>query len=533
VRYSDDGRLALVGFPGRRVGVWSPDGSRLVGFFGAPSGDRLVGRPTVRDTLTCAVAASRDGGAIFAGTADRTVALFDTKTGDTIMEATEHAERIVALFDNSDGVGWATTAGAVWVATTDGRPTKRLETGEHWREVVFDRGRVLARGFDGSITRWSFDGQRELLFTPPARDRGRWADNAATLALGDEHCHYPESGRRIVVHNGDRASVVERDAQVVRVKLSPDYHLVGTDGWKDEVELWETATGKLHRSLPCPGGSCSFAFSPDGALVATGEIGHGGGRYDRHVYVYETATGKLRWKLAEHDFQVRQVAFSPDGRLLASLANNLVVWDLTQDGWSENEPALRAPLNRTAGAFRFAGGRLIAVEKGGVHVFRGTEKVLSFEAPIQFQTPWIVSDDGEHISIGGVQAVIRFDLSTGKIDRRIEADIPRPERLPPLSLANQHDIRGGAALWRTGGGRFLHQGDGPRGWLEPVRLSVDGLVAVRSAAGAAILRVTDDGAAVLGHVPFEGKLRASRFVDGQTLLVNHEGRLFRAPAPTT
>jgi hypothetical protein len=37
---------------------------------------------------------------------------------------------------------------------------------------------------------------------------------------------------------------------------------------------------------------------------------------------------------------------------------------------------------------------------------------------------------------------------------------------------------------------------------------------------------------LLGRVPFEGKLRASRVVDGEVLLVNEQGTLFRHRVPT-
>jgi hypothetical protein len=37
---------------------------------------------------------------------------------------------------------------------------------------------------------------------------------------------------------------------------------------------------------------------------------------------------------------------------------------------------------------------------------------------------------------------------------------------------------------------------------------------------------------LLGHVPFEGKLRTSRMADGELLLVNEGGRLFRHQLPS-
>ncbi|MHC4406221.1 MAG: WD40 repeat domain-containing protein [Planctomycetota bacterium] len=71
-----------------------------------------------------------------------------------------------------------------------------------------------------------------------------------------------------------------------------------------------------------PTGPWSIAFSPDGSLVASGNL-------DRVVTVWEVATGKLRYTLAGHGWDVRCVAFSPDGSILASSSKDTTVklWD--------------------------------------------------------------------------------------------------------------------------------------------------------------------------------------------------------------
>lgn len=545
VRYSPDGHLALVGFPNRSVGLWSADGLDLVAFLEPPSGGRRVGRPFVRETLVTSVALSNDGRCVFAGASDMTAAIFDRESGSAVMEATDYAESMLAVFDDGARVGWATTGGTVWIARVTVGPQaaphgtapteprgsegveKCLDTGEHWAEVAFHAERALVRAIDGSIVLWSFDGDRTVLSHPDEAIRGFWANNASTVGLDGTRMHFPQGGKQIVLRDARNGIVITRDAQLVRAGLSPQGDVIATDGWKDEIELWDTATGELRHALPCPGGSGCFAFSPNGEWIATGEIGHGGGLYDRFVYLYDVVSGKRLFTLAGPTWQVRQVAFSPDGRYLACVADDLLVWDLQDPEWFRKKPHLCLPLDRTAGAVGFAGSRLLALEQGRVRVFEALAERLSFEAPIGYETPWTVSADGRYLSIGGKQTVSRFDLTTGDLERTIAANIPRPERLPPWPMADEHRIRGGAMLWRTEQGTFLHQSDGPRGWTEPLVLSPEGFVAVPCEKGAAILQVGPSLTSLKGFMPFQGKLRAGRVIRGEVLLVNEVGHLFR------
>jgi WD40 repeat protein len=123
---------------------------------------------------------------------------------------------------------------------------------------------------------------------------------------------------------GEKVRVLDTGKESTCIDFSPDGRLLAI-GQIDGVQLWDPRSGAFRLALSSHGdGGQTVAFSADSRLLALG------GGVEGSVHVWEVPSGRLRHVLRGHSGSVLDLGFSPDGHRLATGAADgaLKVWDV-------------------------------------------------------------------------------------------------------------------------------------------------------------------------------------------------------------
>jgi WD40 repeat protein/serine/threonine protein kinase len=315
-------------------------------------GLRYGGLPPLRHSSSMfglALSPPPEGRFLAAGGNDGRVMLWDTKTWEEVGNFQAHGKHVhrVAFGPGGRHLATASLDGTVkiWdVATVRTlhtlQPLHTLPHAENSDEevgtVVFSPdGSWIASGGSEAVKIWDADTGEFLRKLPGKTDARR------SMALSPD-------GRRLAVGNNLDQTVQLWDTAhwtlcptplgphatlVIDLAFSPDGAQLaaacgqyGSTGGPGEVKVWDVVTGQpVGRLLGHVSGAFGVAFTPDGRYLASGGV------EDALIKLWDTKTWREVFTLRGHRDCVWGLAFSPDSRRLysAGLDQTVRAWDAT------------------------------------------------------------------------------------------------------------------------------------------------------------------------------------------------------------
>jgi eukaryotic-like serine/threonine-protein kinase len=300
--------------------------------------------------------------------------------------------------------------------------------GEHIREmtghaaplndVAWSRdGRLLAsRSVDDVLKVWDVASGKELATS----------DGIALLA------GFMPDDRRLLVSKEDgiytydftsRQSVLVAKSAGLALRLLTDGQTVASTHDDFALKLWDLATGREKLELPGRGGfhnreptqdKLAVAISPDGARAAVLHYPSGGGTFIDYIELWDVQQRQLRVRLPEKR-EIRWIKFSDDGNWLVACGTRGIVtlWNVASSNSAPAGPRVLHPHEVTIRSVAFSGdGRLLATGSSDQSIKildreTGT-KLLTFRGHENAVCPVVFSPDGKRLASGSADQTIKL-----------------------------------------------------------------------------------------------------------------------------
>jgi RNA polymerase sigma factor (sigma-70 family) len=231
------------------------------------------------------------------------------------------------------------------------------------------------------------------------------------------------------------------------------------------VHLWDTGTGQHRARFELPPEAKlvrQMIFSPNGKVLAiTGQ--------DQAIRLWDlggTPLHVLRWPAQQGDSPV--IAFNPDGKKLASWTNDFTVrlWDVGTGGQVGSFVPAPDKAVRQLVYGRDNTALLMVFDDGKAQLWdpASGKKQREFHDPRYFHWCYAaaVSPDGKTVATGGISDVCLWESATGRLRERLTGYKPKTSVLAlafspdGLSLSTASD-GGECRVWRVADGKELHQ----------------------------------------------------------------------------
>jgi WD40 repeat protein/serine/threonine protein kinase len=287
-RFSPDGRMLASAGIDRIVRLWE-----------VPSG-RLLRTIEAHTAAIPRVAFNHDGTRLATASDDRTAGIWDVRTGARLQRLTGHTSIVSSVAFHPDG--------------------QRVATGSwNWEVRVWD----VASG--GQTQRFRVAGAREGQGGYPDLVTVAFSPDGTRLAAGNDH------GAQVWDTTTWKHLWQQRTAAGF-IDFTPDNRYLLTSGGAASgaqslvLRRWEAASGAPVTTVALP----SVGFLGMNSLSKDGKTLAACGEWNGAVQIYDAQTGKPRFPVVGHPEQLEGVAFSPDGKWLASAGREarIGIWNL-------------------------------------------------------------------------------------------------------------------------------------------------------------------------------------------------------------
>lgn len=275
------------------------------------------------------IAFSPDGKVLASASWDKTIRLWDGATGKPIATLSGHTERVEAIAFSPKGEILA-SMGQDWVLRLWEVPSgkalaafpKRWTGGD--RTLLFSRdGKTIFNGAFWDLSTRQLRGDIKGGFPRNHRiDFQTSPYDAGGKLLGVIWSKFAREGeiRDGLTNTALRTLKVPEEGVFGRcAAFSPDGQVFASAA--ETLFLWDVGTGKLIGNYESRGEiTTALAFSPDGKLLAAAwrHKPRLGAPWPSAISLLDRVTGKELATLEAHNYPISCLAFSPDGKLLAS-----------------------------------------------------------------------------------------------------------------------------------------------------------------------------------------------------------------------
>lgn len=416
---------------------WSADGSTIV----VGSWDGLVhvldAEANEQRTLTVptdgvytaviAVAISPDGKFVAAGSKDRTARIWNIAEGNLLATCGGHDGFVNDVAFSTDGKRLATASVDGTIRTWDagtGAPLQVMRG--HQRSVVELEGwpnasKLLSGSPDGTFRIWDLDADYGARQSQLIRPEGTYT---TTFSPDGSRIYCSMHNGHVIVLDAHSAEVIDdweahSGSTCNTLALSADGKQLLTCSWDKTAKLWNTSDHSLIASLNAASGVYGCNLSPDGQIAALFA--------GKEIQLWKTSPAERLGSLQGHASDIRQAAFSSNGKSLVSVAGEreVRIWDV------ENRECQATLSEHTLGAEAVAispdGLWLATGGSGEVLLWNLNERRLARRYRVGDRTIYSMSfsPDGQRLAVGSDaitiiappwdEAVLRFQPQNDEV----------------------------------------------------------------------------------------------------------------------